>query len=393
LANGYILDGRYTIDGLVGVGGMGAVYHATQNLTHQQVAVKVLWQDLAKDPSEIKRFIREARAASALSHPHTVRVFDFGRSAKDEVLYLVMEYLVGRKLSDVLAHTPVLDARRVVHIAQQVCKALSEAHRLGVVHRDLKPDNIFLQEVAGERDYVKVLDFGLAKFVSGEFERSTLTRSGFVVGSPEYMAPEQALGGNVGPAADVYSLGIVLYECVSGQLPFDAKTTGQLLRKHILEAPPSLAVQVPGLDVPEPLTATIMRCLEKDPADRPHDVDELRVALLEACDRRRMPRGSGGQLADPAPFDDVSESPHLPTVVAPTAVASERHPSRFDPDAAPVDTEPDRHMIPAAKEAEIVLPAAPRSRAQTWFARHVSVLLLAGGAGIAIAVALVAWRC
>jgi len=281
----YLLKGQYKVDTLIGVGGMGAVYRAEHHLTNQNVAVKVLWQDLSQTPAEVKRFTREARAASVLAHPNSVRVFDFGTDEETGAIYIVMEFLNGQKLSDVLRDEPVLDPGRAVHIAAQVCKALEEAHGKGLIHRDLKPDNIFLQEVAGERDFVKVLDFGLAKFVSGTFERDNLTKTGYVVGSPEYMAPEQAIGSEVGPSADIYSVGVMLYEVLTGDLPFDAETTAQVLRKHIMEQPAPMEGQVDD-DVPDALVEVVMRCLSKDPNDRPPTADTLRIQLLTAYDRR-----------------------------------------------------------------------------------------------------------
>lgn len=287
LHRGDTLLDHYEVHELIGVGGMGAVYRGEQTLTHQKVAIKVLWRDLSRDPLEVKRFSREARAASLLAHPNSVRVFDFGSDRETQSLFIIMEFLVGQKLSDMLRTTPILPPTRVVHIAAYVAKALEEAHRRGIVHRDVKPDNIFLQEVAGEQDFAKILDFGLAKFVTGEFERDQLTRSGYVVGSPEYMAPEQASGADVGPAADIYSLGIVMYECLTGRLPFDATTTAEVLRKHILEGVPSLGMAGPD-EIPPALEDVVLRCLDKDPANRPASADALRIQLLQACDRRRM---------------------------------------------------------------------------------------------------------
>ncbi|MBI5610086.1 MAG: serine/threonine protein kinase [Deltaproteobacteria bacterium] len=288
LHRGDVLLDHYVVHDLVGVGGMGAVYRGQQRETLQSVAIKVLWRDLAADPIEVKRFTREARAASLLAHPNAVRVIDFGSDSRTKALFIIMEFLVGQKLSDVLRREPIMEPVRVVHIVAQVCKALEEAHRKGVVHRDVKPDNIFLQDVAGERDFAKLLDFGLAKFIRADSSEGQLTRSGFVVGSPEYMAPEQASGSPVGPAADLYSLGIVLYECLSGRLPFDASTTAEVLRMHILKGAPAL-IGPPGTDtIPPALEEVVMRCLEKDPAQRPPTADALRIELLKACDRRKM---------------------------------------------------------------------------------------------------------
>ena len=285
-----VLLARYVVHDLIGVGGMGAVYRGQQRETHQAVAIKVLWRDLAAAPTEVKRFTREARAASLVAHPNSVRVFDFGTDPRTHSLFIIMELLSGHKLSDVLRHTPVLEPVRAVHICTQVCKALEEAHRHGIVHRDIKPDNIFLQELAGEHDFAKILDFGLAKFVTGNYERNDLTRPGFVVGSPEYMAPEQAAGSVVGPAADIYAIGVVMYELLTGRLPFNAHSTADLLRQHILENPERI-IGLPGTEaVPLMLEQVVLRCLAKDPEERPATADTLRVQLLQACDRRRQSR-------------------------------------------------------------------------------------------------------
>ena len=288
LQTGYLLRDQYRVDTLIGVGGMGAVYKAVHHITEQPVAIKVLWRDLANSRQEVRRFTREARAASVLTHPNTVRVFDFGKDEPTASIYMIMEYLEGQKLSDVLADTPVLAPSRIVTIVTQVCKALEEAHTKGIVHRDLKPDNVFLQEVAGERDFVKVLDFGLAKFIEGERERESLTKVGYVVGSPEYMAPEQAIGTEgITPAADIYSLGIMMYEMVTGDLPFNSSNTTQLLRDQIMARVPEFPLEIRG-SIPPRLEALIHRCLSKEANDRPSSMGLLRIQILQAYDRRRQ---------------------------------------------------------------------------------------------------------
>lgn len=368
---GDVLLGHYVVHDLVGVGGMGAVYRGEQRLTQQKVAIKVLWRDLASDPLEVKRFSREARAASLLAHPNSVRVFDFGSDDKSKSLFIIMEFLAGQKLSDVLRQTPILDPVRVVHVCAQVCKALEEAHRKGLIHRDIKPDNIFLQDVAGEKDFAKILDFGLAKFVSGDYERDQLTRSGYVVGSPEYMAPEQASGGEVGSAADIYSLGIVMYECLTGRLPFDASTTAEVLRKHILEGPPPLVGVAEGTEnIPPALEEVVLRCLDKDPDRRPPTADALRIQLLVACDRRRLnvphaapgtpvvaPTSVEGSLARADPGRAMPASPERDAAVPADAFTFDQTPR----DAMPIV----REGLPAYLRGPKPLPSAPQARPAT----------------------------
>ncbi len=283
LLRGDQLLGRFMVDELVGVGGMGAVYRGVQLGTRKSVAIKVLWRDLSGDATEIKRFAREARVASMISHPNVVKVIDFGADTASNSLFIVMEFLVGQKLSDLTRQTPILPVARIVHIAAQLCKALAETHRKGVVHRDIKPDNIFLQAVPDTHDFVKLLDFGLSILAAPDPNEKPLTKPGYVVGSPEYIAPEQAAGDPVGPAADLYSLGVVLYEALSGRLPFYGNSNQELLRKHILNPAPPLVAPVGSEPIPEQLQQVIMRCLEKDPALRPASADVLEAELHRTC--------------------------------------------------------------------------------------------------------------
>jgi serine/threonine protein kinase len=368
-----VLLDHYVVADLIGVGGMGAVYRGQQRETNQAVAIKVLWADLAANAIEVKRFTREARAASLLAHPNAVRVFDFGRDTRTNSLFIIMEHLVGQKLSDVLRVTPLLAPVRVVHICAQICKALEESHRKGIVHRDIKPDNIFLQEIAGERDFAKILDFGLAKFVAGGPESSGLTAHGFVVGSPEYMAPEQASGGDVGPASDIYSMGVVLYECLAGRLPFDADNTAEILRMHILQEPPRL-IDGPGtLSIPPALEEVVLRCLAKNPEERPATADELRIDLLKACDRRGQNRPAAVVAAGPEPSIVVAptsleeggqpSSPGGPTDLRSTApMATAGVASGFAASSGPTLVEIPRLDVPAPGEMP---PAAAPTPVQT----------------------------
>jgi Flp pilus assembly protein TadD/predicted Ser/Thr protein kinase len=258
-----IADGRYEIVGLLGEGGMGAVYQARQVAMDRMVALKLILPEAVKSPAAAVRFQREMKLTAKIEHPNTIRVYDFGEA--EGQLFLTMELVRGRNLTQVLAESGPLDLARIVRIATQVTRALQAAHAQGVVHRDLKPDNIMLLEQYGERDVVKVLDFGIAK--SLDEQEPGMTAAGAVVGTPAYMSAEQAMGEPVDQRSDLYSLGIILYEMVSGRVPFTASALTALLLAHATETPPPLA-QV-ARDVPPGLAALVEELLRKNPAARP----------------------------------------------------------------------------------------------------------------------------
>ena len=264
---GRLFGGRYQVDAVVGKGGMGWVFRATDPVMQRTVALKVMRRDVARDMAAVKRFSKEARDCSRLRHHHTISVYDFGVS-DDGYLYLVMEFLDGRPLGEVLREEGALPLPRVVHIAAQICRSLDEAHDLGLVHRDLKPANVFLTQVHHATDYVKVLDFGIAKTVSGD-KGETLTRSGMVIGTPKYLSPEQAKAQTLDRRSDLYSLGVILFEMASGAVPFDAPSTGALIAKQIYEPPPPLPETAAGRPIPSPFRALVAEMLHKEPGQRP----------------------------------------------------------------------------------------------------------------------------
>ncbi len=272
---------RYRVERLLGRGGMGAVYLARQLNMDRLVALKVLAHHLSEDPRQVQRFNQEAMACSRLRHPNTIRVFDHGQSA-DGYLYLAMEYLEGQELSRVIRREAPLEPRRVIHILRQVVKSIGEAHERGLIHRDLKPDNVFLSNVFGEDDFVKVLDFGIAKFTEATSDQASLTNTGSICGTPLYIAPEQALGKEVTARTDLYSLGILAYEMLTGAPPFKAETPIAIVMKQIHEAPPPMSVSVPGLSVPPGLETLVFRLLAKDPRSRPASASEVSLALEAA---------------------------------------------------------------------------------------------------------------
>jgi serine/threonine-protein kinase len=294
---GQTLDSRYQVEARIGRGGMGDVYLARHLLLGSKVALKVLAGDRAGDPDAARRFVREARSAFRVDHPHCVRVIDLGASGA--ALYIAMEYLDGRTVGDELRADGPIVSGRAAHIAGQVAAALTHAHGLGLVHRDLKPENIMLLRRGQDPDFVKVLDFGLARIFDEQgdlagtaISMSPLTRDGLVFGTPEYMSPEQASGSKVGPQSDVYALGTVLYEMVTGAVPFSGQTFTDILSRHVRETPVPPVARCPQLGIAPALDRLILECMEKEPERRPPGAGALadRLAALAAELGRGSPR-------------------------------------------------------------------------------------------------------
>jgi serine/threonine protein kinase len=271
---GRTFDGRYTIVEKLGEGGMGSVYRSRQHSFGREVAIKVVNPGLVTDPMIIKRFLREAKLSSRLSHPNAVAVLDFGQT-DDGIFYLVMELVNGRTLHDAMSETPQFTPERVVRIGTQICDALECAHDLGIVHRDLKPSNVML--LTSGRDLVKVLDFGLAKSLAVDDRGTTMTGTrGGLMGTPAFVAPELALGRPCDHRADLYSLGCILYLIGSGWPPFSAENGAELISKHAYEQPTLMP------NTPPALAAVVMRLLAKAPHDRFGSSAETRQALEDA---------------------------------------------------------------------------------------------------------------
>jgi len=277
-----VLNERFTILEPIGMGGMGKVYKAIQNPLDRIVAVKILNSNGGFDPEFRRRFYLEASLTSKLRHPNTVTVIDYGETP-DGIFFLAMEYLNGEPLSQILARSGPLPWKSCIQIGQQICRSLREAHKLGIVHRDLKPANVMLMSDDGDRDLVKVLDFGLVKSFSrdGNELDTEATNPGIYVGSPQYMAPEQ-LRNQADPRSDIYSLGIVLYQMLAGRPPFVGKDAIDLILKHRNEAPPALHAVRPGVELPRELEALVMKCLEKQPNWRFQTMDDVLEALRKA---------------------------------------------------------------------------------------------------------------
>jgi eukaryotic-like serine/threonine-protein kinase len=269
---GQIIGGRYKVIGVLGEGGMGRVYHAEQRMgtSVRKVAVKTLLSQFAKDPQTVARFMREVGTVSELEHPNTIKVYDFGQTDSGE-LYIAMELLQGQSLDEILASGHPLPPERVDRIVGQVCGSLQEAHDKGIVHRDLKPANIFLTTRAGEEDVVKVLDFGIAKKADSKDSKQEqkLTQQGTILGTPPYMSPEQFTGKELDPRSDLYSLGVVVYEMLTGRLPFDADTPWQWMTAHMTAQPFPFETIPAAASVPPKMRQAVHRALAKEKEQRP----------------------------------------------------------------------------------------------------------------------------
>ncbi len=275
------LDGKFTILEKLGQGGMGAVYRGSQHSVGREVAIKVVSGNAMNATDAIKRFSREARLASRLSHPNAVGVHEFGQT-EDGMFYLVMELVTGRTLDQVFKDEGVLKPERVVRIGMQICDALEGAHGLSIVHRDLKPANIMLLDRG--RDLVKVLDFGLAKSLVHDSALTTMTNAGALLGTPAFMPPELARGEPCDGRADLYSLGCVLYLIGSGHLPFESTSPHELIAMHAHDPAPPMTV------VPDALARVVGKLLAKEPGDRYQNAVELREALEASIVSRLTPQ-------------------------------------------------------------------------------------------------------
>ena len=303
---GRIVAGKYRVEEMIGEGGMGQVFRATQLSLDKSVVLKVLRRSLLSDARTVARFQREAKAASRLNHPNAINIIDFGQDS-DDSLYIAMEYVSGRDLHQILSDEGPLPEKRLTRIVAQVLAALADAHAVGVIHRDLKPENIMVEQRRDQPDFVKVLDFGIAKLQENTAgsEGQALTRAGFVCGTPEYMSPEQASGGEIDPRSDLYAVGVILYQCLTGSLPFDADSPVALATMHLSEEPTPPREKNPDIHCSEGLEKLILRAMAKDPADRPQTAEQFRAELIsveksqraaakrEASQRRHLkPKGT-----------------------------------------------------------------------------------------------------
>jgi serine/threonine protein kinase len=275
---GRVVNEKFKILSFIARGGMGKVYRAEQAPLGRVCALKVLNANYTgeHDPEFHKRFFLEASLTSKLRHPNTVTIFDYGQT-DDGIYYMAMEYLEGYTLHRAIRQVGYLPEERAAYIARQICRSLREAHSLGVVHRDLKPANVYLLEHGDEPDFVKVLDFGLVKDIATGAEE--LTQAGLYMGSPKYMAPEQMSGATIDARTDIYALGVILYEMVTGKVPFDRPKSLEILMAHLKEEPPPLRQANPAARVSPAMEETIFRAMAKDPNNRFRSMDEVLAAL------------------------------------------------------------------------------------------------------------------
>jgi len=329
---GRVIDNRYSVIEILGQGGMGVVYEATHKYLNRKVAIKVLQKALASDEAYVARFLREAQAVAALKNRHTVTVHDFGVT-EDGQLYFAMELLEGRPLTDIIEGEAPVAFDRAVGFLEQVCDSLAEAHEAGILHRDLKPDNLFISRGEDGAEFLSVLDFGIAKKVHESTDSARITDTGMILGTPHYVSPEQAHGREATPRSDIYALGVILYEMLCGHPPFDADSGVGVLLKHIQELPAPLAVAYPFLDVHPSVDDLLAVLLDKDPERRPQTARDFVRRIVETRDR--INKEEEALLDEYVPEEMTDPDEDFGRPIAPTAV----HDTDHDTDAVEADPE------------------------------------------------------
>jgi tRNA A-37 threonylcarbamoyl transferase component Bud32 len=312
---------RYRVIRKLGEGGMGVVYLAEHVFIEKKVALKILSEDFARKAELVARFMQEAKAASKIGHEHIVDITDFGETVSGSVFF-AMEFLDGMDLAGHIRSGGAMPVDRARHILNQICRALGAAHSKGIIHRDLKPENIYLITREGRGDFVKVLDFGIAKMSALDESGSRLTRTGMIFGTPEYMSPEQARGDKPDHRVDIYATGCILYEMLTGDVPFHAETFMGVLTKHMFEAPVPPSQRNPTAHIPPDVEAVVMKALAKDREQRFQSMQELALAL-EQCggggyDLGQAWVGEPSGMDSAAPFRLAGGSQVVPAVAAST---------------------------------------------------------------------------
>lgn len=274
---GTTLDDRYQIVAEIGRGALGVVYQAHHLKMEKTVAVKILFGEA--DETNFLRFQREAQAASSMSHPNIVTIYDFGIS-QNKTPYLVMDYIEGHNLKDLLARYGRLPIERSVKIFQQMASALDHAHTKGILHRDIKPENVVILQTSWNPEFVKLVDFGIAKYVNEPSSKTKkLTLDGQVLGTPAFMSPEQVLGDRLDASSDIYCFGVLMYNTLTGKYPIIGPTSAETMSRHITDPPLDFCESSPEIAIPFKLQRTIMKTLKKHPQDRPQTMRELLIEL------------------------------------------------------------------------------------------------------------------
>jgi serine/threonine-protein kinase len=371
---GKVVDNKYVILERIGTGAMGSIYKAEHRALSKQIALKILHRHLLTEESQVKRFHREAKAASRLNHPNAIVMLDFGQT-EDGLSYIAMEFLPGKDLCRVLFEDGRLSEDRMVRIATQILDALDEAHAAGVIHRDLKPENIMIEPLRSNPDFVKVLDFGIAKirdYTGGE-NSSFKTATGMVFGTPEYMSPEQIRGEELDGRSDLYSLGVLMYQMASGELPFTGDSVLEVATAHLTQPPIPLAEKVPGIT--PGVAAVIASLMAKKRDDRPANAADARKALVGAWEAAARAvaerRFEDARIAESRPQVSSEARTHL----VPAVSEVRRGPSMRAPSLAPT-------RGPVAFTTEV---SSMIRRGMTW-----KIVLFLGLAALAVG-ALVAW--
>ncbi len=359
---GQVVGARYHVRRVLGEGGMGVVYEAEQNMgsATRKVALKTLHAHLSRDPSVSQRFNRECGTIAQLEHPNTIKVYDFGATA-DGTLYIAMEFVAGQPLSKLIEESKRLRPGHVLRIIRQIAGSLDEAHAQGVIHRDLKPDNVVITQRAGEKDVVKLLDFGIAARTESADARheQKLTQQGMVLGTPPYMSPEQFSGKPLDGRSDLYSLGVMTYEMLTGRLPFNADTPWQWATEHMTAQPIPFEATPEATEVPPSMRATVLRALSKAKEDRQSSAQQFADEL--AGDGTMT--GTGPVLAVPAQTAAMSAPPSLGAPAVGPAMPNGMTPPIFPAGGSPILPTSASPVSGMAATPESPAPASGRGKA------------------------------
>ncbi len=347
---GTVLLEQFRIEEQIGTGGMGTVYRARQTTVGRDVAIKVLRAELARDESSVLRFEREARLATSLDHPNLVRVFLSGRLG-DGRLYIVMELLQGRSLAEELERHGPLELERALIIIMKLCAGLGAVHAAGIVHRDIKPENVYLTRRGGDEDFVKLVDFGVARALEADGLGPSTTQTGRVFGTATYISPEAASGDDTDHRSDIYSLGVLAYQLLTGELPFEGSTAAAVLMQHVHKEPPRLQTKGRGAEVPDEVARVVMRALSKDPEARQPTLAEFLDSLAEAAGNAGMLNDARTLLLGTVWGDELSAPGSYLSELLGASVPSSLPPALADTQVAPVARDP---------EEEAFLSSAPK---------------------------------